>query len=859
MPDGDYVYLLWAEIPYEDSMYGTFTSASTTRVNGVTWDGVKTYMIYNGIIPVNRGYPEITIDSVSYSTIGSSPIANGLDPFVISYSLSRDSYIDAGIYTTAASGTATAGICETSTIYSSTVCAPYLVKTISDEEVREALTKNTYVWDGLDDLGRYVSAGNYMLRITAKDALFPSKMVTRTIEFPVDMFRIVDVETTPLLEISSGALGGLASISYMLSKSMATELKIYGKGVTIPKGGYDGNGQECYWPPLEQDGISTYCGAYPQCCIHYSTSPSAPVAPIKVFRGTEQGEGYTITDFWDGYETYNANPTDPDKAIMVEDGLYPYVIIASAPLAGSIYYSTGSGVAVPINGKWHSTDTILASDKVTGYITVSRGPVYFTNIKINPTKPTQYYSSATVELAPYEIQFSVNRVSSVTIEVISTVDGACTDSNGNSNAPAVCKTLTQTNYTNGGLDTYMVYDANVLNTLYWDGKDVNGKYVKTANYQIKFTAQPFLTSNLNNPNDGNGSTEGIIKTVESRNLSVNNFQVFDRYLWDVAKQNGEQGKFAFQVSVPMKTAIQIYKPGTVIAPENDSVGVYGLSSGTLINPIYSTYPLDASNVVYATDTNQVLVKAIVGVRPNLVSLEEIWDGTDYAGQKVPDGIYPFRYVTVLDSYRMNSITGDPIVDSENSEYDSVPEVVADWDKFINMGIINVANGDSWYADIDWKSDKVTSFYPNPVVSAGATRGSVGTEPAGFFEITKVPAPGLVSIKIYNIAGDLVRDSDYECVNAIGTTAKLEDINALGGINPDWNGYGTHYAISDVGKSTSLLNSNSPGRNFALRCKWNLKNNSNRKVARGLYYAIMTLEPTRGNAKKSQKVIKILIP
>ena len=844
MPDGDYVYLLWAEIPYKDSSYGTGAAYSTVSVNGVEWDGVKTYMIYNGILPVNRGYPEITIDSVSYSTIGSSPIANGLDPFVVSYSLSRDSYVDAGIYTTAASGTVTAGICESSGTGGTPVCAPYLVKTISNNEVKEALTKNVYYWDGLDDLGRYVSAGNYMLRITAKDALFPAKMVTRTIEFPVDMFRVVDVETTPLLETSSGALNGLASISYMLSKSMGSEVKIYDRGVVIPKGGKDGNGNACPWPPLEQTGSLTPV----ECLIHYSTDTLSPVSPIKVFRGTEQGEGYTITDFWDGYETYDVTGTT-DKAIMVKDGLYPYIIIASAPVAGSQYYDTSSGVPVPLNGKWdkHKLDYMLASDRVTGYITVSRGPVYFTNIKINPTKPTQYYSSATVELAPYEIQFAVNRGSSVTVEVISMEDYTC----NNEPAPSVCRTLTQTNYTNGNLDTYMVYDANVINTLYWDGKDNNGKYVKTANYQIKFSGQPYLTGQNANSidiNDGNGSTIGIIKTVESRSLSVNNFQVFDRYIWDVSKQNSEQGKFAFQVSVPMKTAIQIYKPGTVIAPENPW---YGLSSGTLVNPIYSTYtPLPAEAIVYSTDTSAVLVKAIVGVRPNLVSLEEIWDGTDYAGQKVPDGIYPFRYVTVLDSYRMNSVTGDPILEEGNKEYDTVPEVVADWDKFINLGLINVANGDSWYADLDWKNDRVTSFYPNPVVN---------NPREGFFEITKVPAPGTVSIKIYNIAGDLVKDSGYECVNALGTTASLENINASGGISPDWNGYGTHYSVSEVGKDPDLLNSKSAGRNFALRCRWKTDNNAGKSVARGLYYAIMTLEPNRGNAKKSQKVVKILIP
>ena len=518
---------------------------------------------------------------------------------------------------------------------------------------------------------------------------------------------------------------------------------------------------------------------------------------------------------------------------MVPDGLYPYIIIASAALPGSIYYDvwndgSNTGIVYPINGIWHSTDTIYASDKVTGYITVSRGPVYFTDINIRATHPTQYYSSATVELAPYEVQFSVNRISTVTVEIISTVPGACMGSG--SLIGTVCRTLTKTNFTSGLLQDYNVYDAGILNTLYWDGKDEKGNYVKTANYHVKFTAVPYLSDGI--------ADLGLNETVEIRNLVVNNFQVFDRYIWDVATQNKNQGKFAYQISVPMKTAIQIFKPGT---------RVYELSSGTLINPIQNY------GNVYSTDTRDVLVKAIVGVRPNLVSLEEIWDGTDYAGQKVPDGIYPFRYVTVLNSYQMNSVTGDPILDPTDVDSDEVAEVVKDWDKYINFSEINVVNGDSWYADIDWKDPKVTMFYPNPVVLTGKQ------ERKGFFEVTKVPAPGKVSIKIYNIAGDLVKDGGYNCVNAIGTTASLEEINErYGGVTPDWNRYGYSNPLSP-GMSSDLLDSNALGRNFALRCRWDTDNNAHKQVARGLYYAIMTLDPLRGNAKKSQRVIKILIP
>ena len=106
---------------------------------------------------------------------------------------------------------------------------------------------------------------------------------------------------------------------------------------------------------------------------------------------------------------------------------------------------------------------------------------------------------------------------------------------------------------------------------------------------------------------------------------------------------------------------------------------------------------------------------------------------------------------------------------------------------------------------------------------------------------------------------MIKESGYECVNAIGTTAMLEEINnTYGGLTPDWN-YNGYSNPGTTGVDATLLGSNALGRNSALRCKWDRTNQSGKKVARGLYYAIMTLNPTRGNAKKSQRVIKILIP
>ena len=62
--DGNYVYVLWAEIPYQEN----YTNAAN-----VVYSGVKTVNYTIGTMPVERGLVDITIQPVSYSTVGSSP------------------------------------------------------------------------------------------------------------------------------------------------------------------------------------------------------------------------------------------------------------------------------------------------------------------------------------------------------------------------------------------------------------------------------------------------------------------------------------------------------------------------------------------------------------------------------------------------------------------------------------------------------------------------------------------------------------------------------------------------------------------------------------------------------------------
>jgi len=774
MPDGDYVYVIWAEIPY------ALDGSVTETVNDITWNGVKSRIYYTGTFAVNRGLPEITVQPVGYSTIGSSPTAFGLDPFIFRYSLSRDSIVSAKIKTTSASSNG-----------SSVAGSPFTVKTLLNNQVQVSNQMNVYTWDGKDDNGRYVSPGTYMFEVVAKDSLFPTKEVTSTVEFPVDLFRVVDVGATPIL----GDATAQSRISYMLSKSMNITLKIYDKNVVIPN-----PNDVSVWPPSSCSAQPTSFTPAPTCIYYKDTTGTGtytfPIQPIKTYSGTRPGEGVSITELWDGYD-------DTTSQNIMSDGTYPYMLYAESPAAISTYYNTSSGNPVPQSPVFNTS--IQATDKPTGYITIARGSVDFTLIKINPSKPTLYHSSETVYIPTYEVQFAVSRTATVKVQVVSNGVGDCMGST--TPAGTVCRTLTTTTSNSAT----SIYDPIIVNKVYWDGKDEKGNYVKTDAYKITFSADPYP---LPNPAPST--------TYEYQTLNVNNFQVFDRYIWDVIPQNSGYGKFAYQVSVPMKVAIQIFKPGTKIA---------STTTGTLVNPANPT-----GAAVDEKHVDDVLVKAIIGVRPNLIAIEDVWDGTDYSGQKVQDGVYPYRFVSVLDSYNMNSVNGS-VITSSNS---TVQDLVADWNRYINLGTINVANGDSWHVDADWKDNRVTMFFPNPL-----------RQSQGQFEITTVPAPGQVNIKIYNIAGDLVREGGYQCINALGTTASLEAINNTHNDNSSCDGLSTHW--NNATTTGTIVG----GRNFALRCTWDKTNQSGKKVARGLYYAIMELTPCTG--KKVQKVVKILIP
>lgn len=950
MPDGNYVYVLWAEIPYNGKYLNvlggdgtpSFTanakcSGSGKEINNQCFTGVKTLSYYTGQVAIERGFVDITIQPVSYSTVGSSPTAYGLDPFIFKYSIVREANVVAKV-------TNSAG-----------VDVKYLTPKTGITQVAQQM--NTLSWDGRDDQGRMVTPGTYMFVVESKDAMFPAVTNKASAVFPVDMYRVVDVATTDVY----GDSDAKATISYMLSKAMNVQINIYNKDVVIPayntKGGdySDFVVNNSVWAtgyatadltsvPVYEPGVTTPVATLtnpsigtnttltgtanpytrdtvtvvenpnyvvgstvttelqyyvtlkreigtlstgvtswpPRICnkttdadvfnaagyvdpakaaakdikciyvndttfTNYPATAQAAASgvvdvrlqPIKTFdrTSTKTGDGIMITEEWDAVSFYNPTSTQQPGACKgktnlkdcpyetVPDGQYPFFISARSNEPFDRYYAQsgekdaanndyipGAPFKTPAEVKqepfWYATD------KVSSKINITRGSVYFLDgsTTVYPNAP-QLFNASTgpVFIPPYEIDFSVSRAATVEVAIVALKPNMCYDTTGklterNAAAGAVCKYLSTTTIANTGN-----FDPNTVRKVYWDGTDNNGVYVKPGIYEVRLIAKNYPDPHL------------YQETVKVIRINADLLKVFDLLEADgyALNQRDTDMKIGYQISVPMKVAIQIFKPGTTI---------YDYQKGTLRNPTTGTE---------VKDIHEVLVKAIVGIRPATTLIEEVWDGRDYAQQEVPDGTYPFRFVTALNSADIDSVTGE-ILGSDDTSADAAKwsiEKVADTYQYQNLHKATVAIGDGRFVCEDW--EKTVFFYPNPLRIASK----------GTLEITKMPVPGTVSIKYFNLAGDLVRDSNYTCVDANNYQVTMGSSLQF---NPDNTPEGSVKLDNDGLDAFPNI------RNAALRCKWDRTNQHGKKVARGVYFGLVDFRAQNGR-EHCQKVVKILVP
>ena len=397
MGDGDYVYVLYASLPSQAGTgYGQPASLTDLRI----WTTVaKTgYMsVLRGLVGVNQISPTTTV-------IGSSPAVSGLYPFFFNYSLTRPATVSVLIFST------------------SNASVP--IKTLINQQTRPAGVSVETWLDGVGDNGYVVPAGIYMVQLTAADPAFPAKVSTTTAQFPVDLYRIIDVAVTPL---SSGATSQ-ATVSYQLSAPMFVALNIYPPGSAVIN-------STVSWPPCAG-------AAVPGACTSPSvvSSSGVPVAPIFTIAAMRSGR-VKLTEFWQGTDS-NSN--------LVPDGNYVYTLVAQSSSPSSA-----------------TTPPYFADDHVFGNVAVARGMILFTTFDVKPAVLQMAHSSDTITLDPYTVTWTVTRQSSVTLQILNSAV-----------PPQVVRTII----------AGQVRQSGILNTDVWDGRDDNNNFPPSGFYTVRAIA-----------------------------------------------------------------------------------------------------------------------------------------------------------------------------------------------------------------------------------------------------------------------------------------------------------------------------------------------------------------------------------
>ncbi|MBI4386661.1 MAG: hypothetical protein HY551_04710, partial [Elusimicrobia bacterium] len=512
-PDGDYVFVLYAMLPSQNG-FAFNGSASDKRI----W----TTVAKSGFLTVARGLPGISQITPSSTLIGSNPAVAALNPFVFSYSLSRDAIVSVKIFD--AGGTV-------------------LKRNLIDRQVRSGGALIQETWNGFGDDGGFISSGTYLAQLTAQDQFFPNKISTTTAQFPVNLFRITDVANTPLLTGTTDVV----TLSYQLSQAMNVAWNIYNPGTQIVPG--------TTWPP---------CGSLaPGVCAQTLSPTGQAVGPIITVSGMRPGR-LKITETWDGRNT---------NGLFMSDGSYVFTLTAQST----------------------TTPRYFAADQVYGTLTVARGAIAFQLFIVKPTVPALSNSSQTITLPPYEIDYTVTRQSSVTVQVLNTAA-----------APSVVRTLI----------SGQVREASVLNGDFWDGRDNQGSFVPSGFYTVQVIAQDLA------------STLSSGATVQ-QTIAVDPLRIYDVAVRPLLGDPASATVF-YQVSETMKVSLKVYKPGTTF----DSSG----------NPT----PIESLS----------LVQRFVGVRPARTEVSEFWDGRDLKQSIIPDGNYVFRIVASTDVNAIDSVSGN---------------------------------------------------------------------------------------------------------------------------------------------------------------------------------------------------------
>ncbi|MBI4055896.1 MAG: hypothetical protein HY402_07195 [Elusimicrobia bacterium] len=219
-------------------------------------------------VEIKRGFVDISQLQPQSTTIGTAPSINAVAPFTFSYSMSREGIVSLRILKPLVGG------------------ATQFIRTLVNGETRSGNTLivdpvGTGGWDGKDQFGSPASSGTYAAELTVRDPVFTNRVTTTTVFFPIQLFRITDVATSPLISDSTAA----ATLTYQLSEGGTVFWRIYPPGTDVVTN----------WPFPNPSGVSS----------------------VRTLSGFRPGRK-KITEFWDGRN---------EEGLFVPDGDYVSTLI----------------------------------------------------------------------------------------------------------------------------------------------------------------------------------------------------------------------------------------------------------------------------------------------------------------------------------------------------------------------------------------------------------------------------------------------------------------------------------------------------------------------------------------------------
>lgn len=438
-------------------------------------------------------------------------------------------------------------------------------------------------WDGRDDSGNILTAGNYLAVFQAVSVdqytnytgvganNFGDLSEATTRQVAIDPLQITDIRVQPLL----GGSTSLAVMSYMLTEAATVYIDIYPPGTQFCPSGSNANlddvsnlaGDPTGPDPLTP--VKKFGARLGDCATGSAVTPVRSINEIKTLRSQ-------VISFWDGRDSNGA---------LVDDGDYVFVIYASLP----------SQKGVPYRGSAFDKRVWTTTAKV-GFLSVLRGLVGITQVSVSATVVGS--SPAVSGINPFTFRYSLTRDANVTMKIF------------NAAGTTLVKTIVNNETRPGGF---------VQSEVWTEGTDDSGNVVSSGTYLVQLSAS-------------DPAQPAKVSTTTAM-FGVDMFRITDVSVSPLLSGATENVVLNYQLSQPMFVAWNIYPPGSVIV---NSTGTWP--------PCPTQSPPAACTSTSVLTPASIPAQPVVtfrGLRPGRLRITEFWDGRDINGLFVPDGNYVF--------------------------------------------------------------------------------------------------------------------------------------------------------------------------------------------------------------------------